>query len=65
MAADNPNVGPDPVQAEPNTLREKTYKPANVPERVEAEVEKLPEKTAEEKVSKDMPKAVDEVRKRI
>lgn len=63
--ADNPNVGPGPVEAEPNTLREKTYTPANAPAPVDQEVQKLPEKTAEEKVEKEMPDAVNEVKKRL
>ena len=44
------NVGPEPVKAEPNHDREKTYVPPNPPQKVTAETEKLPEKTAQEKV---------------
>ena len=63
--ADNPNVGPDPVEAEPNHAREKTYTPANPPKKVTEEQQALPEGTAEDKVSADMPKAVDAVKKRL
>ncbi len=63
--ADNPNVGPGPVEAKPNHVREKTYRPANPPAAVEEELKKLPESTAEEKVRTDMPEAVDEVKKRL
>ena len=44
------NVGPEPVKAVPNHDREKTYAPANPPSEVTTETEKLPEKTAQEKV---------------
>ncbi len=63
--ANNPNVGPDPVTAEPNHVREKTYKAPNVPETIEKEVEKLPEKTAERKVETDMKAAVDAVKDKL
>ncbi len=63
--ADNPNVGPGPVEADPNHVREKTYKDATPPAKVTQEQQKLPEKVAEEKVREDMPAAVDEVKKRL
>ncbi len=63
--ADNPNVGPEPVEAQPNHVREKTYKAPNPPKDVTTENQKLPENTAEDKVREDMPKAVDEIRKRL
>ena len=63
--ANNPNVGPDPVVAEPNHVREKTYKAANPPKSFEAEVEALPEKTAEHKVETDMKAAVDAVKDKL
>jgi hypothetical protein len=63
--ADNPNVGRGPVEPEPNHVREKTYKAPNPPGRVEEEVQKLPEKTAEAKVEREMGDAVDEVKKRL
>ncbi len=65
MKHDNPNTGPAPVEAEPNTQREKTYQPANPPAAVTAEQQRMPEKTAQEKVDREMGKAVDEVRKRL
>lgn len=63
--ADNPNVGAEPVEAVPNHVREKTYQVPNAPKETIDETQKLPEKTAEAKVREDMPKAVDEVRKRL
>ena len=59
------NVGPEPVEAEPNHVREKTYTAPNTPEPVRKEEQALPEHTAEDKVEKDMPKAADEIRKRL
>ena len=65
LLANNPNVGPEPVDAKPNHVREKTYKAPNLPEPIEAEVEALPEKTAETKVETDMKGAVDAVRDKL
>lgn len=59
------NIGPEPIEAEPNHVRETTYEAPNVPRNVIAENQKLPEKTAEDKVGEDMPVAVDEVKKRL
>ena len=59
------NTGPEPMQAEPNHDREKTYEPSNTPKKVVAENQKLAEKTAEDKVDSDMSGAVDEVKKRL
>ncbi len=63
--SDNPNVGPGPVEGEPNTVREKTYKPANPPAAVTAEQQKMPEKAAQDKVEAEMGDAVDAVKKRL
>ena len=63
--ADNPNVGPDPVEAKPNHVREKTYKEPVTPKSYEESLKGLPEKTAEAAVRKDMPEAVDAVKKRL
>ena len=63
--ANNPNVGPKPVEAEPNHVREKTYAGPTPPAKVTREQQKLPERTAEEKVREDMPEAVEEVKKRL
>ncbi len=63
--ANNPNVGPDPVDAEPNHVREKTFKAPNPPKAYDQENEKLPEKTAEHKVETDMKAAVDAVRDKL
>ena len=65
MKHENPNTGPEPVGAEPNAQREKTYQPANPPAAVTAEQQRMPEKTAQDKVESDMGDAVDEVRKRL
>ena len=65
MKRDNPNTGPEPVEAEPNAQREKTFKPANPPAAVTAEQQRMPEKTAQDKVESEMSQAVDEVRKRL
>ena len=62
--SDNPNVGPGPVEAEPNTVRE-TYTPANPPAAVTAEQQKMPEKVAQDKVDREMGDAVDQVKKRL
>ena len=59
------NTGPEPMQAEPNHDREKTYEPSNAPKNVVAENQKLVEKTAEDKVESDMDGAVEEVKKRL
>ena len=59
------NTGPEPMKAEPNQYREKTYEAPNPPEKVVEENQKLPEKTAEAKVEGDMGAAVDEVKKRL
>ena len=63
--ADNPNVGPEPVDATPNHVREKTYEPPDAPAKVTAERQKLPEKTAETKVREEMPAAIEQVKKRL
>ncbi len=63
--ADNPNVGPAPVEADPNHVREKTYSEPGVPKAYKAEREALVENTAEEKVHEDMPKAVDAIKDRL
>lgn len=63
--ADNPNVGPEPVEAKPNHDREKTYKPSNPPSKMQEEKTKLPEGTTREKTSKGMDEATDEVTKRL
>jgi hypothetical protein len=63
--SDNPNVGPEPVEAKPNHVREKTYTAPNPPKHMDDALQSLPEKTAEDKVREDMPKAVDQVRKRL
>ncbi len=63
--ADNPNVGAEPVEAKPNHVREKTYKPSNPPPEMTKATENLPEKTAGAKVREDMPDAVDGILKRI
>ena len=65
MKHDNPNTGPAPVEAEPNAQREKTFEPANPPAAVTAEQQRMPEKTAQDKVGDEMGDAVDEVRKRL
>ena len=62
---DNPNVGPDPVDARPNHVREKTYQAPDVPEGYERDVARLPEKTAEAKVERDMGDAVDAVKAKL
>ena len=59
------NTGPEPMKAEPNHYREKTYEAPNPPDKVVEENQKLPEKTAEAKVESDIGKAVDEVKKRL
>ena len=59
------NTGPDPVKAEPNHDREKTYEAPNAPKAVVAENQKLVEKTAEAKVEEDMGEAVDAVKRRL
>ena len=59
------NTGPEPMQADPNHDREKTYDAPNAPKEVIAENQKLVEKTAEDKVESDMGDAVDEVKKRL
>ena len=63
--ADNPNVGPDPVEAEPNTKREKTYKEPNTPAPMKKEIHDLPENDAQDHVRDDMSSAVDKVKKEI
>lgn len=65
MKHDNPNTGPGPVSAEPNTQREKTYQPANPPAEHTAAQQGMPEKTAQEKVGEEMGAAVDAVRKKL
>ncbi len=59
------NTGPEPMQADPNHDREKTYEAPNAPKKVIAENQKLVENTAEDKVESDMGGAVDEVKKRL
>lgn len=59
------NTGSAPMEAEPNQYLEKTYKAPNAPKKVIEENQKLPEKTAEQKVETDMDSAVDEVKKRL
>lgn len=65
MKHDNPNTGPAPVGAEPNTQREKTYQAPTSPPEVTAAQQGMPEKTAQEKVGTDMGDAVDAVRKKL
>ena len=65
MKHDNPNTGPEPVEAEPNAQREKTYQAPIPPAAVTAEQQRMPEKTAQDKVESEMGNAVDEVRKRL
>ena len=59
------NTGPEPMRAEPTQDREKTYEAPNAPKKAVEENQKLPEKTAEDKVATEMPEAVDEVKKRL
>ena len=59
------NVGGEPVEAEPNHVREKTYEAPETPEPVRREKQALPENTAKDKVREEMPHAADAVRKRI
>ena len=63
--ADNPNVGPDPVDAEPNHVREKTFVEPKTPKPYADANKGLPERTAEEKVREEMPEVVDAVKKRL
>lgn len=63
--AKNPNVGPEPVKADPNHVREKTYTAPKTPDPVKEELRELPEDTAEDKVRDEMPEAVDAVKKRV
>ena len=65
QSANNPNAGPEPVTAKPNRVREKTYEAPTVPQSVEKAIAALPEKTAEDKVSEDMPAVVDAIKKRF
>ena len=58
------NVGPTPVEAEPNHVREKTYEASKTPEPVQKEKQKLPENTARDKVRDEMSEATNEVKKR-
>jgi len=58
------NVGPAPVAAEPNHVREKTYDAPKTPEPVREEKQKLPENTARDKVRDEMSDATNEVKKR-
>lgn len=60
-----PHVGGDPVKAEPNHDREKTYQPSNPPKKMQEEKTKLPEGETREKASEDMGEATDRVRKRL
>ena len=62
---DNPNVGPEPVDVQPNHLREKTYQAPDVPEVYEREIGRLPEKTAGDAVERDMDGAVDAVKAKL
>lgn len=59
------NTGPEPMKAEANQYREKTFEPDNPPKKVTEEKQKLPEKEAEAKVEGDMPEAVDEVKRKL
>ncbi len=59
--ADNPHVGPEPIEAKPNHVREKTYEAPNPPKQAEEALETLPEKTASDKIREDMPKAIDKI----
>ncbi len=61
----NPNVGPDPVDARPNHPREKTYQAPSVPEGYGREIARLPEKTAADKVEREMDTAVDAVKAKL
>ena len=61
----NPNVGPAPVEARANHVREKTYAAPDVPEAYGREVGRLPEKTATDKVEHDMDAAVEAVKAKL
>ena len=63
--ADNPNVGPEPVEAKPNHVREKTYDAPNTPQPYKDELRDLPENTAKDDIREDMSKAADAIKKRI
>lgn len=60
-----PNVGPEPVEAEPNHVREKTYREPDMPKNVEDELHKLPEEQAKQTVREELPSAVDGVKERL
>ena len=61
----NPNVGPKPVDAEPNHDREKTYEAPSTPKPYKDAQKNMPERTAEETVREEMPAAVDAVKSRV
>lgn len=68
MAEKNPvgtNVGPEPAEAKPNHVREKTYKEPNAPARMTETLENLPEKTAEDHVREGMHDAVEKVKRQV
>ena len=56
------NTGGEPVVAEPNHVREKTYDAPKTPEPVREEKSKLPENTARDKVRDEMGEAKDKVK---
>ena len=63
--AEKRNTGAAPVEAEANHVREKTYDAPKTPAPVREEKQELPENTTRDKVREEMPKAADEVKKRI
>jgi hypothetical protein len=65
IMANNPNVGPDPVEADPNHVREKTYEAPVVPKPYADQREALPETTAAEKVREELPEAIGAIKKRL
>ena len=65
MPANNPNAGPEPVRAEPNHVREKTYEDPTTPKPAEEALEQLPETTAQDKIREGMPAAADAIKKRL
>ena len=60
-----PHVGPEPVRAKPNAVREKTYEASNSPDKMKEERQKTPIRKAETKVDQEMPAAVDKVKSRL
>ena len=65
VPANNPNAGPEPVQAEPNHVREKTYKDPTTPKKAQEALEGLPESTAQDKIREEMSAATDRIKRRI